>query len=116
MKKEIEVGQVIHVSVSGWLGGTKPNLSPYVVDKVNTVSFYAKPVGSDRSSRRFDKRKLCASDSFGDYYYAYLTESEYWDRIKKQEEVRELSKELIAAVRKMSLQELRKLKQEVSKL
>ncbi len=106
---EIEVGQIVYVHVSNMFYRSEPKLIEYIVSKVNTRSFYAHRKDSDYE-RRFDKRKM-THESLGDVYRAYLTEKEYWEMVERGKERVQLRKELKETVDKMSLIELRKLKE-----
>lgn len=106
---KIEVGQIVYVHVSNMFYSSEPKLIEYIVSKVNTRSFYAHRKGSDYESR-FDKRKM-THESLGDVYRAYLTEKEYWEMVERGKERVQLRKELKETVDKMSLIELRKLKE-----
>lgn len=59
---------------------SEPNLKEYIVKKVNTRSFYAHRKDSDYV-RRFDKKTMVHS-SLGNFYKAYLTEKDYWDKVQ----------------------------------
>jgi hypothetical protein len=106
---DIEVGQAVYVHVSNMFYNSEPKLSEYIVTKVNTRSFYAHRKYSDYEIR-FDKRKM-THESLGEVYRAYLTEKEYWDMVERGKEKVQLRKELQDTINKMSLIELRKLKE-----
>lgn len=89
----VEVGQTIYVSASNIFMKYKPNLDAYVVTKVNTRSIYARKIGGSDFERRFDKRTM-THESFGDIFKVYLTEKEYWDKIKQSEDKRSLLTEI----------------------
>ncbi|AGR46702.1 hypothetical protein PP654_gp047 [Bacillus phage v_B-Bak10] len=68
-----EVGQTVYVTISGWLNNSD-KIYKYIVTKVNTVSFYAREISSDREYR-FDLKTFTHKGTF-DYYYAYHTKEE----------------------------------------
>ncbi|MEG9325656.1 hypothetical protein V4C29_24065 [Bacillus cereus] len=112
-KIKMEEGQEVYVSTSGgWVGKSEPNLRKFIVVRANKTSFYANPEGvEDKSPYRFNQKDLSHNTGWGYHYQAYRTEKEYWDMIERGKEKAQLRKELKDTVDKMSLIELRKLKE-----
>lgn len=112
-KIKIVEGQEIFVTnLGGWYSKPKANLEKWIVVKANGTSFYANPEGvEDRSPYKFSQKDFLHRSGFADDYKAYITENEYWEMIERGKERVQLRKELKDTVDKMSLIELRKLKE-----
>ncbi|MBD8005835.1 beta barrel domain-containing protein [Bacillus norwichensis] len=104
----VEIGQTIYVSVSNMFTESEPNLTEYVVTKVNTMSFYAHRKGDDFAERRFDKRTMI-HNSFCETYKAYFTEKEYWDKIALLKEKMLLCSEIRRSVVDLDIKKLRQI-------
>ncbi len=111
-KTKIVEGQEIFVThLGGWHSKSEPNLKKWIVVKANGTSFYAMPADSDWSPRRFSQKDFMYRTGWGENYKAYITENEYWGMVERGKEKFQLRKELKETVDKMSLIELRKLKE-----
>lgn len=108
MSKELKIGQEIYVNQSSLMLRNPDNIEKYEITKINTVSVYAKPTNRDFVVR-FKKSNLTAKDGFGTYYKAYLTEDEYWDKVKIKKETIEMKNKINKVVEELSHKELKEL-------
>lgn len=101
MKSKVEVGQVVYVTSISMFTDNKPNLTPYKVTKVNGSSFYAYNMEGHSSRQiedRFSHRDMTHKTGFGYNHVAYLSEEDYWSRVRLAEEKRELRSEISKAL------------------
>lgn len=112
--KNIEVGQTLYVNISGFLY-KEPNLKEYVVEKVNTSSVYVNREGGKRPLR-LDKRTLTNNKDVLGHYKAYVSANEYWDKINRVNERRDLAASVKEKVGRMSLEQLKEVDTLINKL
>lgn len=103
--KNIEVDQQIFVNSYLPFHESPSNLHPYIVTKVNTVSFYARPIKGERSLR-FNKRSGVATLGSAYRLRAYATEEEYWNQLNAEEEKERLVAEIKRALSTLKLDDL----------
>ncbi|MGK8607622.1 hypothetical protein ACRS42_21460 [Bacillus thuringiensis] len=110
---KIEEGQEVFVSSQNvWIGSEEPGLSKYIVVTANKSSFYAIPESfPGYKPIRFSQKTLSHNTRWGFRYQAYRSAKEYWDIIERGKEKVQLRKELEDTIEKMSLVELRRLKE-----
>ncbi len=110
---KIEERQEVFVSSQNvWVGSEEPRLSKYIVVKANKSSFYAIPENFlGYKPTRFSQKTLAHKTGWGFRYQAYRSAKEYWDIIERGKEKVQLRKELEETIDKMSLVELRRLKE-----
>lgn len=112
-KKEIKVGDIVHVSTSGFFREHNPNLQEHMVMKVNTASFYTAPLGQqDTLSQdkwlRFEKRSM-SHKGFVDYKHAYLEADHYWQKVRERDKTVEYRTHITQMLPKLDLKTLEKI-------
>jgi hypothetical protein len=107
--KTIEVGQTIYVNIRNMFLRSEPKLEEYVVTKVNTKSFYARPKDSSYEIR-FNRKTMKSTSSLGDCYTAYINPNEYWDKVKLEKEKLLLRTEITKSLNELSIEKLRQIK------
>jgi phosphopantetheine adenylyltransferase len=106
--KSIEVGQTIYVNIRNIFFPSKPNLTEYVVTKVNRKSFYARRKDSDYEYR-FDKKTM-KTEFLGEIHTAYLDPKEYWDKVELEKERSALCNEIKKHLNNLNIEKLREIK------
>ncbi|MFS0855307.1 hypothetical protein [Paenibacillus taichungensis] len=110
--KNIEVGQTLYVNISGYLY-KEANLKEYTVQKVNTSSVYVAQEG-DKHPIRLDKRTLTNNNGVLGHYKAFVSADEYWDRVNRDIERRNLVVKLREKVGSLSLEQLKEIETLIS--
>jgi len=111
--KNIEVGQTLYVNISGFLY-KEANLKEYIVQKVNTSSVYVSQEG-DKHPIRLDKRTLTNNNGVLGHYKAFINPNEYWDRVNRANERRDLVVSLREKVGSLSLEKLKEIEAMINK-
>lgn len=110
----IEVDQILYVSISGWIR-SEPKLHEFKITRFNKSSIYAKQEGS-KIERRFNRRTLVAHNGLGDRFQAYFDPQEYWGKIDRSKQVKELRLELTSQIDKLKLEKLQAVKEFITSL
>lgn len=103
----IEMGQVVYITEKELFNEELVNLTPGVVELVNSNSFYVR-MEHRHKLMRFNKRCMTHEGSFF-VATAYLHASEYWQGVANEREKRNLTRKLLKDIERMSLLDLRKL-------
>lgn len=112
--KNIEVGQTLYVNISGFLY-KEANLKEYTVQKVNTSSVYVSQEGA-KHPIRLNKRTLTSDNGVLGHYKAYVNADEYWDKINRVNERRDLAASVKEKVGRMNLEQLKEVDALINKM
>lgn len=111
--RNIEVGQTLYVNISGFLY-KETNLKEYIVQKVNTSSVYVAQEG-DKHPIRLNKRTLTNDNGVLGHYKAFISPNEYWDKVNRTNEHRDLVDNLRDKVGSLSLEQLKEIETLINK-
>jgi hypothetical protein len=119
-KPTFEVGQTLHVSTSGgyWrMKKEEPKLEEYEVTRFNGSSVYLKSKEyPEQREKRFERKSLTHRDMFGEIYKAHIDPQVYWDGIARVEEKASLREYIEPKIQKLTLEQLRALKEYIDNL
>lgn len=109
----INEGQIVYVTRQSFTG-SEPNLSEYIVTKVNGTSFYARKAGSNFDTR-FNRKTFVGESTF-DHHRAYINPDDYWNGVARIKEKKSLKESLSKSIDSMSLADLRKVNELIQSL
>lgn len=112
-KREVKVGDILHVSSSGFFREHMPNLQEHMVKKVNTASFYTAPLEEEDTMPeskwlRFEKRTMANKGTF-DYRHAYFEADHYWAKVRERDKMVEHRTHITQMLPKLDLKTLEKI-------
>lgn len=108
--KNVKIGQEIYISNRSMFYVEEPRIDTFIVTKTNTTSVYVKRPNSEIEIR-IDKKTGKIKSFLGEYGACYLSENDFWNEIKRQEDTKTLRSEIIKKISNLCLEDLEEIKE-----